>query len=107
MVLRIEQELGERLGELGLADAGRSQEQERAVRTLRVAEKRNDDAIRLLSRAAELQPKSETAHYNLMLAYRNAGRPDDARKEKAIVNGLQKPPEGEFTDFLKKLGEKV
>ncbi|HEY3742483.1 MAG TPA: tetratricopeptide repeat protein, partial [Bryobacteraceae bacterium] len=72
----------------------------------RVAAKRNEDAIRLLTRAAELQPKNETAHYNLMLAYRNAGRLDDARREKAILDAIQKPPEGEFTDFLKKLGEK-
>jgi hypothetical protein len=41
-----------------------------------------------------------------MLAYRNAGRPDDARKAKAELDKLQKPPEGEFTDFLKRLGEK-
>ena len=41
-----------------------------------------------------------------MLAYRNAGRLEDARREKAILDAIQKPPEGEFTDFLKKLGEK-
>jgi tetratricopeptide (TPR) repeat protein len=72
----------------------------------RVAEKRNDDAIRLLTRAVELQPKNETAHYNLMLAYRNAGRLDDAMRQKAALDAIQKPPEGEFSDFLKKLGEK-
>ena len=77
-----------------------------ALGKLRVAEKRNDDAIRLLRRAAELQPKSEAVHYNLMLAYRNAGRTDDARREKALLDAIQKPPEGEFSDFLKKLGEK-
>lgn len=73
---------------------------------LRVAEKRNDEAIRLLTRAGELQPKSEAVHYNLMLAYRNAGRTEDARREKALLDAIQKPPEGEFSDFLKKLGEK-
>ena len=77
-----------------------------ALGKLRVAGKRNDDAIQLLRRAADLQPKSEAAHYNLMLAYRNAGRIDDARKEKALLDAIQKPPEGEFSDFLKKLGEK-
>jgi tetratricopeptide (TPR) repeat protein len=77
-----------------------------ALGKLRAAEKRNDDAIRLLSRAAELQPRNETAHYNLMLAYRNAGRLEDARREKSILDTIQKPPEGEFSDFLKKLGEK-
>ena len=77
-----------------------------ALGKLRVAEKRNDDAIMLLTRAAELQPKSEAVHYNLMLAYRNAGRLDDARREKVALDAIQKPPEGEFSDFLKKLGEK-
>ena len=77
-----------------------------ALGKLRVAEKKNDEAIRLLTRAAELQPKSEAVHYNLMLAYRNAGRAEDARREKALLDAIQKPPEGEFSDFLKKLGEK-
>ena len=77
-----------------------------ALGKLRIAEKKNDEAIRLLTRAAELQPKSEAVHYNLMLAYRNAGRADDARREKALLDAIQKPPEGEFSDFLKKLGEK-
>jgi hypothetical protein len=35
-VLVVEQELGERLGQLGLADAGRAQEHERADRPVRV-----------------------------------------------------------------------
>ena len=42
-----------------------------------------------------------------MLAYRNAGRTADAQREKAIIDKLTRPPEGEFTDFLKKLGEKA
>ena len=37
-VLGVEHELGERAGELGLADAGRAEEQERADRPVRVAE---------------------------------------------------------------------
>ena len=53
-----------------------------------------------------LMPKSESAHYSLMMAYRNAGRMADAKREKAELDKLQKPPEGEFTEFLKKLGEK-
>lgn len=77
-----------------------------ALGKLRVASKQNDDAIRLLTRAADLQPKSEAVHYNLMLAYRNAGRLEDAKREKAALDAIQKPPEGEFSDFLKKLGEK-
>jgi hypothetical protein len=61
----------------------------------------------LLERAVKLQPQSETAHYNLMLAYRNAGRLEDAQRVKAALDELTKPAEGEFTDFLRKLGEKV
>lgn len=62
-------------------------------------------AIQLLSRAAELQPASETAHYALLTAYRDSGQLEKAKQEKAILDKLQKPPEGEFSNFLKKLGE--
>jgi tetratricopeptide (TPR) repeat protein len=63
-------------------------------------------AIDLLSRATKLQPGNETAHYALLTAYRNAGQLAKASAEKATLDRLQKPPEGEFSDFLKKLGEK-
>jgi len=65
-----------------------------------------DKAIPLLTKAVALQPANETAHYALLTAYRNAGQMDKAKQEKAILDKLQKPPEGEFSDFLKKLGEK-
>jgi tetratricopeptide (TPR) repeat protein len=68
--------------------------------------KRYQEAAALFERAVNLQPRSEVAHYNLMLAYRNAGRTADAEREKALLEKLQKPPDGEFTDFLKRLGEK-
>ncbi len=77
-----------------------------AVGKRRIAEKRYTDAIALLDRAARLDPASEAVHYNLMLAYRNAGRLDDARKEQQTLERLRQPPAGEFSDFLKKLGEK-
>ncbi len=77
-----------------------------AVAKLRSDAKRYSDAIALLESAVKLQPRNETAHYNLMLAYRNADRPVDAQREKAELEKLQKPPEGEFTDFLKRLGDK-
>jgi hypothetical protein len=38
VILAVEQELGQRLAQLGLADAGRPEEQERAVRPVRVGE---------------------------------------------------------------------
>lgn len=78
-----------------------------AMAKIRMEAKRYDDAARLLERAIKLQPRSEVAHYNLMLAYRNAGRAADADREKAVLEKLQRPPEGEFTDFLKRLGEKA
>lgn len=78
-----------------------------AVAKLRSDAKRYPEAAQLLERAIALQPKNETAHYNLMLVYRNAGRTADAQRESAEIDKLQKPPEGEFTDFLKRLGEKA
>jgi len=77
-----------------------------AVAKLRSDEKRYSDAVALLERAIKLQPRNETAHYNLMLAYRAAGRTADAQREKQELDKLQKPPDGEFTDFLKRLGDK-
>lgn len=78
-----------------------------AVAKMRADAKRYDEAIPLLERAVRLQPRNEAAHYNLMLAYRNAGRAVDALREKAEIDKLQRPPAGEFTEFLKKLGEKA
>jgi len=63
-------------------------------------------AISLLSRATALQPSNETAHYALLTAYRDSGDMERAKAEKATLDKLQKPPEGEFSEFLKKLGEK-
>ena len=77
-----------------------------AVAKIRSDSKNYGEAVKLLERAVKLQPRGEIAHYNLMMAYRNAGRAADAQREKAELDKLQKPPEGEFTDFLKRLGEK-
>jgi tetratricopeptide (TPR) repeat protein len=77
-----------------------------ALARLYVQAKRTDEAIRLLEHAVDLQPKNESARYTLMLAYRNAGRAGDALKQKAELEKLQKPPDGEFSDFLKRLGDK-
>jgi tetratricopeptide (TPR) repeat protein len=77
-----------------------------AVGRVRLENKQYPEAISLLNRATKLQPQSEPAHYSLMMAYRNSGDLEAAKREKAILDQLQKPPEGEFTDFLKRLGEK-
>lgn len=73
---------------------------------LELAKVKPAEAVALLERAVKLQPDNQSAHYALMMAYRNAGRTADAQREKAIFDKLNRPPEGEFTDFLKKLGEK-
>ena len=77
-----------------------------AVAKARTSAKRYPDAIELLQRAIKLQPRNEGAHYALMMAYRNSGDLSAAAREKQTLDALQKPPDGEFTDFLKKLGEK-
>ena len=63
-------------------------------------------AIPLLQRALEKEPSNERAHYALLTAYRNSGQLDKAKEEKAALDRLQKPKDGEFSDFLKRLGEK-
>jgi len=78
-----------------------------ALAKLKLEAKQNDEAIGLLEGAVHLVPNSEAAHYSLMMAYRNVGRNEDSLRQKAELEKLQKPPEGEFTEFLKKLGDKV
>lgn len=68
---------------------------------------RKQESIPLLERAVELQPKNEAARYALMIAYRNAGRSEDALRQKAELDKLQQSPGGEFSEFLKRLGEKT
>ncbi|MBV9498412.1 MAG: tetratricopeptide repeat protein [Acidobacteriaceae bacterium] len=77
-----------------------------ALGKLKSQQKQYDEAVTLLGRAVKLQPTNEAAHYALLTAYRDSGQMDKAQEEKATLDHLQKPPEGEFSDFLKKLGEK-
>jgi len=76
-----------------------------ALGRARLAANRHDEAIALLEKAVQLAPQSESAHYALMLAYRNAGRREDAQRQSQRLDELQKSPEGEFTEFLKRIGE--
>jgi tetratricopeptide (TPR) repeat protein len=76
-----------------------------ALARLHSEAKEYGDAIALLERAVKLQPANEASHYALMMAYRNSGQTEKARAEKATIDRLQKPPEGEFTEFLRKLAE--
>ena len=77
-----------------------------ALGKVRLDEKQFSESIALLQQAAALLPKSEAAHYALMIAYRNSGKTEEALRTKETLEKLQRPPEGEFTDFLKRLGEK-
>jgi len=77
-----------------------------ALGKLETQRKQFNQAVTLLARATRLQPANEAAHYGLLTAYRDSGQMDKAKEEKAILDHLQKAPEGEFSDFLKKLGEK-
>lgn len=77
-----------------------------ALAKLEMEEKRFVQAIALLEPLVERQPKNEAAQYNLMLSFRNSGQLDKARQRKLILDQLQRPPEGEFNDFLKRLGDK-
>lgn len=72
---------------------------------LKLSAKHNDEGISLLERAVQMMPNSEAARYSLMMAYRDSGRTEDAVREEKELDKLQKPPEGEFTEFLKKLGQ--
>jgi tetratricopeptide (TPR) repeat protein len=77
-----------------------------ALIALGKTEKNSPRAIELLSKATSLEPDNEAAHYALLTAYRDSGQMEKAKAEKATLDRLQKPQDGEFADFLKKLGEK-
>lgn len=76
-----------------------------ALAKVRLRQERFEEAIEMLERALELHPDSEPAHYSLMLAYRNAGRREDAERVQRDLDRLRAPAEGEFTEFLKRIGE--
>lgn len=69
-------------------------------------EKDSKTAVALLTHATTLQPENQSAHYALMTAYRDSGDVEKAKTEKAILDKLQTPASGEFSEFLKKIGEK-
>jgi len=77
-----------------------------ALGKIEAAAKNFPRAVELLRKATELEPANEAAHYALMSAYRDSGQMDHAKQEKATLDKLQKPEDGEFSNFLKKLGEK-
>lgn len=78
-----------------------------AVAKARLDARQYGEAIALLEKVVRLQPANESAHYSLMMAYRDAGRTADASREQTTLDKLRQAPEGEFTDFLKRIGEKA
>ena len=77
-----------------------------ALGKIESASKNYPRGIELLRKATQLEPENESAHYALLTAYRDSGQMDKAKAEKATLDKLQKPADGEFSNFLKKLGEK-
>jgi tetratricopeptide (TPR) repeat protein len=77
-----------------------------ALGKMDISEKKYAPAIERLATVTRREPANEAAHYGLMSAYRDSGQMDKAKAEKAILDKLQKPEDGEFSNFLKKLGEK-
>lgn len=75
-----------------------------ALGRIRTDQRRYEEAVALLEPAVKQAPSSEAARYSLMLAYRNAGRSDDALRQKEAIEKLQQPSGGEFAEFLQKLG---
>jgi tetratricopeptide (TPR) repeat protein len=76
-----------------------------AVGKIYAHDKQYSRAITALTHAVKIQPKNEPAHYALMTAYRDSGQMEKAQAEAAVLQRLRKPPEGEFSEFLKKLGD--
>ena len=52
------------------------------------AQERYEEAIQALNRALELDPLSQSAHYQLALAYRDAGRPELSFRRFEILQQL-------------------
>ncbi len=78
-----------------------------AIGKILAKDKQFAEAAATFEKVTATHPDIEAAHYNLMLAYRSLGRREDAALQKKELDRLQRPQEGEFSDFLKKLGEKA
>jgi hypothetical protein len=81
-VLVVEQELRERLGQLGLADAGRAEEQERADRAVRVLQPGTRAAHSIRDRAQRLVlPDTRLRSASPFAAASRARLPSSCRRE--------------------------
>ncbi len=78
-----------------------------ALGKLEAADKHYTRAAELLTEATQIEPSNESAHYALLTTFRDSGQLDKAKAEKLVLDKLQQPEEGgEFSNFLKKLGDK-
>ena len=70
---------------------------------IRQAANEYDEAIKLLQRALQAAPGSESAHSTLVAVYRDAGKSKDAQREQKELEKLQKQREAEIPDSLRRL----
>jgi Flp pilus assembly protein TadD len=62
-----------------------------------------EKAVTELERAIQLQPKNASAHYTLMLAYRDLGRRQEAVREMAVFRNLKAEENKDFRSELQAL----
>ncbi|HZQ53563.1 MAG TPA: tetratricopeptide repeat protein [Bryobacteraceae bacterium] len=74
-----------------------------AVARIAMAQHRMNDAIAQLQKATQVSPNNRTAHYSLMMAYRDAGKTDEANRELVIVQNLSASEENDFQRKLQAL----
>jgi Tfp pilus assembly protein PilF len=59
--------------------------------------------LKELEQAVRQDPRNAQAHYALMLAYRDLGRSEEAQKEFAVFQGLEKEKTQSFNTLLESL----
>jgi cytochrome c-type biogenesis protein CcmH/NrfG len=68
-------------------------------------QERFDDAIVQLERARTIDPKEKSAYSHLAVAYRRAGRPEEARRVLNILKGLHQAERGWVNEKMKTTNE--
>ena len=66
-------------------------------------EQQPEKALKELEQAVSQDPRNAQAHYTLMLAYRDLGRTEQAQKEFAVFQGLEKEKTQNFNTLLQSL----
>ena len=73
------------------------------VAQLEMARHQFNAAITHLQTAVRLAPENPNTHYSLMLAYRESGKVDEAKREMATVEDLNAKKESDFNQSLRTL----